>query len=57
MSTVLDYLYSDSSADVDSCEDVEFLCNILVVADQLLIPRLREICETRIASESEAAVL
>lgn len=28
--------------------NVEFICNVLVVADQLLITRLKEICEVAI---------
>ncbi|XP_071662928.1 inhibitor of Bruton tyrosine kinase isoform X3 [Patagioenas fasciata] len=30
-------------------QNVEFICNVLVVADQLLISRLKEICEVAIA--------
>ncbi len=31
-----------------ACEDPEFLCNVLVVADQLLITRLKDMCEVAI---------
>lgn len=30
------------------CLNVEFICNVLVVADQLLITRLKEMCEVAI---------
>lgn len=34
-------------------QNVEFICNVLVVADQLLISRLKEICEVAIAEKRE----
>lgn len=34
-------------------QNVEFICNVLVVADQLLISRLKEICEVAIAERRE----
>jgi len=34
-------------------QNVEFMCNVLVVADQLLISRLKEICEVAIAEKRE----
>ena len=45
---LLDFVYTDFDA-VPS-DDPEFLCNILVMADQLLIPRLVQICEKQLAS-------
>ncbi len=45
---LLDFLYTDF--DVLNSEDPEFICNVLVMADQLLIPRLIEICERQLAS-------
>merc|ERR1711963_1008322 len=45
---LLDYVYTDF--DTVSSEDPEFLCNVLVMADQLLIPRLVSICEKQLAS-------
>ena len=35
------------------CQNVELLCNILVVADQMLVTRLKEICEVVIATLSK----
>lgn len=35
-------------------QNVEFICNVLVVADQLLISRLKEICEVAIAEKRES---
>lgn len=32
---------------------MEFLCNVLVVADQLLISRLKEMCEVAITEKCE----
>ena len=48
MQILLDFVYTDFDA-VPS-DDPEFLCNILVMADQLLIPRLVQICEKQLAS-------
>ncbi|KAM8870686.1 inhibitor of Bruton tyrosine kinase [Spinachia spinachia] len=42
---ILEYVYLDESNTIKECSNVEFVCNVLVVADQLLIPRLKEICE------------
>ncbi|KAG0711609.1 Inhibitor of Bruton tyrosine kinase [Chionoecetes opilio] len=49
LTIILDYLYEDDSPKLKQCHDVEFLCNVLVVADQLLVTRLREKCERIIA--------
>ena len=46
--TVLDYLYTDESVRVQKSEDLEFVCNILVVADQFLLSRLKQICESQL---------
>lgn len=33
------------------CDNLELLCNVLAVADQFLIGRLKDICETSIAQQ------
>ncbi|KAG7250843.1 hypothetical protein CRUP_015101, partial [Coryphaenoides rupestris] len=48
LQVILEYIYTDDSPVVRDCLNVEFLCNVLVVADQLLITRLKEMCETAI---------
>lgn len=48
LAILLDYLYEDDSSKIRYCRDVEFLCNVLIIADQFLISRLREICEVAI---------
>ncbi|KAK2710725.1 hypothetical protein QYM36_012037, partial [Artemia franciscana] len=45
LEVIIDYLYEDESKIVARSEDVEFICNVIVAADQLLMNRLREICE------------
>ena len=45
---LLDFVYTDF--DCVPSEDPEFLCNILVMADSLLIPRLVQICEKQLAT-------
>jgi len=46
--TVVDFLYRDESSQVVKSEDIEFVCNILVVADQFLLSRLKQICESQL---------
>lgn len=41
---------------VSESVNVEFVCNVLVVADQLLITRLKEICEVAITENRTSAV-
>lgn len=46
--------HRDDAAAVSSCtgsaEDLELCSNVLVLADQLLIPRLIQICERQLAA-------
>ncbi|CAF0843865.1 unnamed protein product [Didymodactylos carnosus] len=44
---LIDYLYTDKLTDK---YNIELLCQLLVYADQLLIPRLKEICEFHISN-------
>ena len=46
---VIDFLYTDDATALKGCEDVEFVCNVLVVADQLLILRLKDFCQEIVA--------
>ncbi|KAK3580483.1 hypothetical protein CHS0354_001084 [Potamilus streckersoni] len=46
---LLDYLYTDEAPLVTSCGNADLLCNILIVADQMLVFRLKEICEVALA--------
>ncbi|XP_067305417.1 inhibitor of Bruton tyrosine kinase isoform X2 [Pseudorasbora parva] len=48
LQVILEYIYTDESPTVRESVNVEFVCNVLVVADQLLITRLKEICEVAI---------
>ncbi|CAH3153614.1 unnamed protein product, partial [Porites evermanni] len=50
MEIVLDFLYSGQPGKVKECTDLELLGNILIVADQLLICRLKELCEAVMAN-------
>ncbi|XP_031570071.1 inhibitor of Bruton tyrosine kinase-like [Actinia tenebrosa] len=57
---VLDYLYTDDTKTIQGQQDIEFVGNILVIADQLLIGRLTEICEsvmTKLISHKNAIEL
>ncbi|XP_041418088.1 inhibitor of Bruton tyrosine kinase isoform X2 [Xenopus laevis] len=49
LQVILDYIYTDEVLTVKESANVEFVCNVLVIADQLLIVRLKEICEVTIA--------
>lgn len=50
LEVVINYLYQDESPVIQQSEDMEFVCNVLVVADQLFIERLKEICEVTLAN-------
>uniref|UniRef100_A0A674E195 Inhibitor of Bruton tyrosine kinase n=1 Tax=Salmo trutta TaxID=8032 RepID=A0A674E195_SALTR len=45
LQVILEYVYTDESPTIKESLNVEFVCNVLVVADQLLITRLKEMCE------------
>lgn len=45
MEVILNYIYTDKASKVFDSEDPEFLCHVLLITDQLLMPRLKEICE------------
>ncbi|XP_041043858.1 inhibitor of Bruton tyrosine kinase isoform X1 [Carcharodon carcharias] len=51
LEVILDYIYTGEAPAVKESQDVEFICNVLVVADQLLISRLKEICEVAITEK------
>ncbi|XP_013776392.1 inhibitor of Bruton tyrosine kinase-like [Limulus polyphemus] len=42
---IVEYMYTDEAPKVFACEDPEFVCNVLVIADQLLITHLKSLCE------------
>ncbi|XP_053489601.1 inhibitor of Bruton tyrosine kinase [Ictalurus furcatus] len=48
LQVILEYIYTDESPTIRESLSVEFVCSVLVVADQLLITRLKEICEVAI---------
>ncbi|XP_053350018.1 inhibitor of Bruton tyrosine kinase [Clarias gariepinus] len=48
LQVILEYIYTDDSPTIRESLSVEFACSVLVVADQLLITRLKEICEVAI---------
>ncbi|XP_018425075.1 PREDICTED: inhibitor of Bruton tyrosine kinase [Nanorana parkeri] len=45
LQVIIEYIYTDEAPRVKESANVEFICNVLVMADQLLIIRLKEICE------------
>ncbi|KAM6995634.1 inhibitor of Bruton tyrosine kinase [Tautogolabrus adspersus] len=45
LQVILEYIYTDESPSIKESLNVEFVCNVLVVADQLLSTRLKEMCE------------
>ena len=49
---VLEFLYRDECAAVSASDaDTEFVCNVLVAADQFLIARLVELCERQLVQQ------
>uniref|UniRef100_A0A8C0GH88 Inhibitor of Bruton tyrosine kinase n=1 Tax=Chelonoidis abingdonii TaxID=106734 RepID=A0A8C0GH88_CHEAB len=51
LQVILDYIYTDEAPAIKDSQNVEFICNVLVVADQLLVSRLKEICEVAITEK------
>lgn len=47
---VIKFLYTDCCPEVENSDSIDFICSLLVVADQLFITRLREICEMALAN-------
>ncbi|XP_031178617.1 inhibitor of Bruton tyrosine kinase [Sander lucioperca] len=45
LQAILEYIYTDECPTIKESLNIEFVCNVLVVADQLLITRLKEMCE------------
>ena len=46
LEVILDFVYEGCAKKIDKSDDVEFICNCLSVADQLLVCRLVAICES-----------
>ena len=53
LSIILEYIYTNDAPMVRSCTDIELLCNTLTLSDQLLIGRLKEICEVALVDLSK----
>lgn len=51
LQVILDYLYTDETVVIKESQNVDFVCGVLVVADQLLITRLKEICEVALTEK------
>ncbi|XP_028412320.1 inhibitor of Bruton tyrosine kinase-like [Dendronephthya gigantea] len=49
LEVIIEFLYTDDAPTVYGSNDLEFLGNILIISDQLLIIRLKEICEATLA--------
>ncbi|GFY53971.1 inhibitor of Bruton tyrosine kinase [Trichonephila inaurata madagascariensis] len=45
MEILIEYLYTDEANKLFDSDNIEFLCHILMISDQLLVPRLKEFCE------------
>ncbi|XP_015396555.2 inhibitor of Bruton tyrosine kinase isoform X2 [Panthera tigris] len=51
LKVILDYLYTDEAMVIKESQNVDFICSVLVVADQLLITRLKGICEVALTEK------
>ncbi|XP_037699224.1 inhibitor of Bruton tyrosine kinase isoform X2 [Choloepus didactylus] len=51
LQVILDYLYTDEAVVIKDSQNVDFICSVLVVADQFLITRLKEICEVALTEK------
>lgn len=47
---VINFLYTDSCPEIENSDSIDFICSMLVVADQLFITRMREMCEMTLAN-------
>ncbi|GFO24306.1 inhibitor of bruton tyrosine kinase [Plakobranchus ocellatus] len=47
---VLQFLYTDEAPQLTDCTKEDLLCNVLIVSDQLLVTRLKEMCEVSLAN-------
>lgn len=45
MDILLQFLYTDEAPQIIDCCKEDLLCNLLIVSDQLLVTRLKEMCE------------
>ncbi|WAR08881.1 IBTK-like protein, partial [Mya arenaria] len=50
LDVLIENLYTDDATIIAECADAEKLCNILVVADQMLSVRLKQMCEVAIVA-------
>ncbi|XP_077018441.1 inhibitor of Bruton tyrosine kinase isoform X2 [Tamandua tetradactyla] len=51
LQVILDYLYTDEAVVIKESQNMDFICSVLVVADQFLITRLKEICEVALTEK------
>ena len=49
VNVIIDFLYRDEAPAIVSSEDIEFISNVLIAADQFLIKRLVQICERQLS--------
>ncbi|KAK3770373.1 hypothetical protein RRG08_028271 [Elysia crispata] len=50
MDILLQFLYTDEAPMLMDCCKEDLLCNVLIVSDQLLVTRLKEMCEVALAN-------
>ncbi|XP_032713889.1 inhibitor of Bruton tyrosine kinase isoform X3 [Lontra canadensis] len=51
LKVILDYLYTDEAVVIKESQNVDFVCSVLVVADQFLITRLKGMCEVALTEK------
>lgn len=51
LNVIIHYLYTDEATALKDIEDISFIGEVLVCADQLLIMRLKDICELTLAEK------
>lgn len=47
---VIEFLYTDTCPEVENSESIDFICSMLIIADQLFVTRLREMCEVALSN-------
>ncbi|XP_075218309.1 inhibitor of Bruton tyrosine kinase [Lycorma delicatula] len=50
LSDVIEFIYTDVVSKLHTSDDLEHICSLLIVADQMLIARLKELCEIALSN-------
>lgn len=49
LSDIIEFIYTDTVLNLQSSDDFEHICSVLIVADQMFITHLKELCEVALS--------